>query len=89
MSYTICFNLDQSKILSFGKELTLYQRSKCYPTPKLKPLAENKLNVTQNIKFNFHIVENIMENDKKYWLPQFSPFPIKFIGWLYWGLTPL
>ena len=46
MSSAICFNLDQSKILSSGKGLTLYQNEKFLDQSKLKAFAEDTKNVT-------------------------------------------
>ena len=36
--------------------------SHIFPLCKMKPFADDKLNVTQNIKFDFHWVENIVGN---------------------------
>ena len=41
------FNLDQPKILFFGKDLTLYQTKKNLDMTKLKALADDKLNVAK------------------------------------------
>ena len=47
MSSANAFNLDQSKILPFGKEPSLYQTTKNLDLSKLKALADDKINVTQ------------------------------------------
>ena len=43
-----------------------------YPFPKLKAFADEKLNVTQNIKVVFHMIENI---ERKKANLSFYPFP--------------
>ena len=45
---------------------------------KLKSFADDKLNVTQNIKVVFHRIENIVGKEEKCWLPAFSSFPTIF-----------
>ena len=45
---------------------------------KLKELADNKIDVTENLKFVFGRAENIVGKRKKCWLPAFSPFPTVF-----------
>ena len=42
---------------------------------KLKAFADNKINVTETLKFVLRWVENIV---RKCWLPAFSPFPTMF-----------
>ena len=42
-------NLDKPKILSFATESTLYQTTVFLDLSKLKALADNKINVTQNL----------------------------------------
>ena len=44
--------------------------------PKLKAFAEDKSDVTQNIKVGLHRIENI--GGQKCWLPAFSTFPTMF-----------
>ena len=56
MSSAICFNVDQSKILSSGNGLT---DEKILGLPKLKAFADNKSNVTQNTKVLFDRLENV------------------------------
>ena len=41
---------------------------------KLKAFADSKFSVTQNIKFVYHRIENIVGKEKKLWLPAFFPF---------------
>ena len=53
LSSAIDFNLDQFRILSFGKELTLYKTTQFLDLPKLKVFAHNKSNDTQKMKFVF------------------------------------
>ena len=54
--------LYQSKILSFGKELTLYQpNDKFFNTTKLKALADDKLNVAKMTTFLFDRAEKTVE----------------------------
>ena len=55
MLSAICFNSDQSKILSSGNGLILYQKTKFVTgqmticdLSKLKSLADNKISVTKN-----------------------------------------
>ena len=72
MSSANTLNLNQSKILSFGKELkhsflekmafklTHYQMDNILDQTKLKAFADNKLNVTKMIISVFDTVENIV-----------------------------
>ena len=53
MSSAICFSLDLSKTLSSGNVLTPYRMKKTLSLLKLKASADEKLNVTQNIKLSF------------------------------------
>ena len=46
--------------------------------PKLKAFADDKLNVTQNIKVVFHRIEKHCGKRRKCWLPAFSSFPTMF-----------
>ena len=70
------FKLDQSKNLSFGKELTLYQMAKTLDWSELKASTDDKVNVTQKQKFFLGLVKNIVGiGKKKCWTPLFSPFP--------------
>ena len=50
MSSAICFNLDQSKILSSGNGLSLYQTKKV-DLLKIKAYADDKSKITQNLNF--------------------------------------
>ena len=56
-------NLVQSKILSFGKELTPFNslpNDKILDWSKLKAFADAKINVTEKLKFVKGRVENIV-----------------------------
>ena len=48
----------------YGTELTLYQTTKYLALSKLKAFADDKLNVTQNIKVVFHRIENIVGKEE-------------------------
>ena len=64
-SSAICFNLEESKILSFGKE---FKPNHVNPLPndkildlmKLKAFADKKFNVAKKMIFLFDRVENIV-----------------------------
>ena len=43
--------------------------------PKLEAFADDKSNVTQNLKVVLGRVEHIVEKGEKCWLLAFSPFP--------------
>ena len=60
MSSAICFNLDQSKILSPGNGLTLYHTIKILDWSKLKPFTDDKIYVTKELKFVLGKEENIV-----------------------------
>ena len=45
---------------------------------KLKAFADDKINVTQKLKFMLGRVENFFEKRRKCWSPAFSPFPTMF-----------
>ena len=45
---------------------------------KLKGFADDKLNVTQKLKFILGRVETIVGKRRKCWLPAFFPFPTMF-----------
>ena len=45
---------------------------------KLKAFADDKIDVTEKLKFVFGRVENIVGKRRKCWLPAFSPFPTMF-----------
>ena len=45
---------------------------------KFKALADDKINVTLELKLVFRWVENIFGKGKKCWLPAFFPFPKMF-----------
>ena len=51
---------------------------KVLDSPKLKAFAEDKVNVTKELKFVLGRPENIMGKGEKCWFPSFSPFPIMF-----------
>ena len=42
--------------------------------PKLKAFADDKLNVSLNVKVVLYRIENIVGKEKKFWLPAFSSF---------------
>ena len=51
---------------------------------KLKASADDKINVTEKLKFLLERVENIVGKGRNCWLPAFSPFPTVFSkGFLY------
>ena len=61
LSSANAFNLDRVKISSFGKKLTLHQTTKCYTAwSKLKAFADDKINMTQKLKFVSGRAENIV-----------------------------
>ena len=72
LKYGDCYDfngavLKSSKILSFGTELSnplLY--NKISVMSKLKAFEDDKVSVTQNIKFVFYRVGNIAGKDKNY-----------------------
>ena len=45
---------------------------------KLNALADNKINVTEKLKFVLGRMEKHHGKRRKCWLPAFSPFPIMF-----------
>ena len=45
---------------------------------KLKELEDDKILITEKIKFLLGRVENILGKGDKCWSPAFSPFPIMF-----------
>ena len=53
-------NCGYPKMAEGGKELTLFPDDKILVLSKLKAFADDRLTVNQNIKFVFHIVENII-----------------------------
>ena len=65
------FNLVMFKILSFGKELLC---DKLLPCPN-QAGADDNVNVTQNMKFVIHRVENLVNQAL---LTSISPFPKMF-----------
>ena len=68
-----CLGSDDGLPLS-SADLTLYQMTKFQACPKLKAFADNKSNVTQNVKLVFHRIENIVGKEEKCWLPAFFFF---------------
>ena len=64
LSSANAFNLVKAKILLFGKGLT-----------KLKAFADNKINVTEKLKFVLDVVENIMGKGENAGYQQFLLFP--------------
>ena len=45
---------------------------------KLKPIADDKINVTEKLKFDFGKGRKHYGKRRKCWLPAFSPFPTMF-----------
>ena len=45
---------------------------------KLKPFADDKIIVTQKLKFVLGRVENVVGKRRKCWFPAFSPFSTMF-----------
>ena len=74
VSSAICFNLDQSKILSFGNGLTPYHTRKILDQSKFQALSDNKINMTDKFEFVFGIVGKHFGERRKYLLPAYSPF---------------
>ena len=72
-----CFNLDQSKVLLFGKEFRVnpLPDDKILGLPKWKACTDNKLNVIQNIKVVFHRIENIVGKEENAGYQHFFLFP--------------
>ena len=60
------FNLIESKILSFGKEITLYPHSPDFQRPSrslLKTIRENeKMLVTSIFSFSYNVIEHMKKN---------------------------
>ena len=84
----ILCNRTGPKFYRFGKELSLSAERKkkdrhfrrrfrtmsgCTDWSKLETFADNKINVTQNLKLMFRRLENCGKR-RKCWLPAFSPF---------------
>ena len=55
--------------------ITLYQTTKTLGLSKVKAFAENKLNVTQDIKVIFHRIENIVGKEENAGNQHFLLFP--------------
>ena len=70
-----CLNLDQSKILSSGMGVNPLADNKILSLPKLKAFADNKLNVTQNVKVFFHRIENIVGKEENAGYQHYLLFP--------------
>ena len=71
---SICFNLDQSKILSSSNGLTLVQSNNILDRTNLKVFVDNSIapgNTSQMINFLLERVENSVG---KCWFPAFSAF---------------
>ena len=51
---------------------------KIFDWSKLKAFADDKINVTENLKYVLKRVENIVGKRRNYWWPAFSPFPTMF-----------
>ena len=58
------FNLGQSKILTFGKELTHYETTKILALSKLKTFVDDKFTVAQMVQIYSEMVENIVGKEK-------------------------
>ena len=92
-----------SKILSFGKELSLYHtilipglnslpNDKILNWSKLKAFADDKINVTVKLKFVLGRVENIVGKGENAGYLHFLLFPQRFqkasyTGWLKVGIV--
>ena len=61
MASTICFNLDQSKILASGNRLTLYPTDNVVVLSKFKAFADKILNFVKTVKLVFDGLGNIVE----------------------------
>ena len=64
MSSAICFNLNLSKTLSSGNELSFYQKTTFHACFKLKEYAGNKIDVTKKLKFVLGRIENLVRKEK-------------------------
>ena len=60
------------------KYLNLLPNDKIVDWSNLKAFADDKVYVTEKLKFFMGRVENILGRGEKYWLPVFSIFPKKF-----------
>ena len=77
MSSAICFNLDQSKILSSGYGLfTIQQNSRLDQIMSILR-RQNRSNLI--VEFCLERVKNIVGKRRKCWLPALSPFPTMFL----------
>ena len=56
-------------------ELTPLPDDKILGLPKLKAFADNKLNITQNVKVIFHSIENIVGKEENAGYQHFLLFP--------------
>ena len=86
LSSANALNLVKAKILSFGKDLTTYHKKTTFNAPKKKsPLkrlsekekmlvADDKLNVTEQFKFDFKSVENIVVKGENAGYQQRKPY---------------
>ena len=67
-----------SKILSFGKWLTLQPDHQILDLTKLKAFKYKEIDVVQMMISVFDRVENIVGKTDNFGLPSFSPFPAIF-----------
>ena len=74
---------------SSARNIVLYNalpHDKFLDLSKLKAFADDKINVTEKLKFVLGRLENILEKRRKCWIPAFSPFPQFFRKASYTGL---
>ena len=69
--------MHQNKYL-WSKGLTLVQKDKIVDLSESKAFADDKLNVTQNLKFALERVENIVGKGENTDYQHFFPFPTVF-----------
>ena len=76
LSSANAFNLNQHKILLFSRVLINYvPNAKTFDWSKLKAFADDRLNVTQNVKVVFHRIENIVGKEENAGYQHFLLFP--------------
>ena len=79
---TGCHDITENRINSLPND-------KILDWSKIKAFAEDKVNLTQKLKFALGRVENCGEW-RKSWLPAFSPYPTMFSnGYFLWSLKVL